>query len=168
MYSNHPYTDKEKLELIKRSLPPENISIVALAKELKIPQNTLYAWKKKFKQTSEISSYSNNKSSWSAQEKFHVVIETYHLNEAELAAYCRSKGLYVDQVKSWSNQCLLATNNTTPDPITLVGKLKEQTTRANRLEKELSRKEKALAETAALLVLGKKAQAIWGEAEEDL
>lgn len=34
------------------------------------------------------------------------------------------------------------------------------------LERELARKEKALAETAALLVLRKKAQAIWGESED--
>ena len=35
--------------------------------------------------------------------------------------------------------------------------------RIRELERELYRKEKALAETAALLVLKKKAQAIWGD-----
>jgi hypothetical protein len=44
---------------------------------------------------------------------------------------------------------------------------KEDKKRIRQLEKELQRKEKALAETAALLVLRKKVQAIWGDKEED-
>jgi hypothetical protein len=39
--------------------------------------------------------------------------------------------------------------------------------RIKQLEKELLRKEKALAEAAALIILRKKAQAIWGDPEED-
>jgi hypothetical protein len=35
------------------------------------------------------------------------------------------------------------------------------------LERELRRKDKALAETAALLTLRKKAQAIWGDGEDE-
>lgn len=36
-----------------------------------------------------------------------------------------------------------------------------------RLKKELQRKESALAETAALLVLRKKAEAIWGSSQDE-
>jgi transposase len=39
--------------------------------------------------------------------------------------------------------------------------------RVRELEKELRRKDKALAEAAALLVLQKKVQAIWGDADDD-
>ena len=53
------------------------------------------------------------------------------------------------------------------DPKKLKNQLKEEIEKSKSLEKELKRKEKALAEAAALLVLRKKAQAIWGDPEED-
>ena len=43
----------------------------------------------------------------------------------------------------------------------------EKDKRIKELERELRRKDKALAETAALLVLKKKAQAIWGDREDE-
>jgi transposase len=49
----------------------------------------------------------------------------------------------------------------------LNGALKEEQKRAKQLEKELQKKEKALAEAATLLLLRKKAQAIWGDDEEE-
>lgn len=45
--------------------------------------------------------------------------------------------------------------------------LKEAEKKNKQLARELDRKEKALAEAAALLVLRKKAEAIWGEPEEE-
>ena len=159
------YADEEKLKIINRTLPPENISVPKLSAETGIPATTLYGWTKKFKQSKYISATAHLKKNWSAEDKFHVVLETYHLNEIELGEYCRNKGLYVEQVKAWHKNCIAATDITTPDSLTLANSLKEQTNKVKELEKDLARKNKALAETAALLVLKKKAQAIWGEEE---
>lgn len=65
-------------------------------------------------------------------------------------------------IKTWKEQCLKANQNALEDPQSLKISLKEEKSRNKKLEKELQRKEKALAETAALLILRKKADAIWG------
>lgn len=108
-----------------------------------------------------------NAERWSSEEKFAVVLEAASLNEAELAEYCRKKGLYVEQIAAWKGSCLQA--NATADVAGKEGRAqhRQDKQRIRALERELRRKEKALAETAALLVLRKKAAAIWGENEDD-
>ena len=85
----------------------------------------------------------------------------------ELAGYCRRKGIYVDEVKAWKEQCIKANQGTMEDPKELKESLKGEKNKVKKLEKELRIKEKALAETAALLVLRKKANAIWGDQKEE-
>lgn len=107
----------------------------------------------------------NNKRSeqWTSQDKFIIVLETSNLNEAELSEHCRKKGLYPEQFQQWKEAC----QNTNAAHQELVKKerdlLKREQKKTKSLGKELARKEKALAETAALLVLQKKAQALWRE-----
>ena len=95
------------------------------------------------------------------------MLESSSFTEAELAEYCRRKGIYVDEVKAWREQCLKANETTTEDPKLLKESLKAEKEINKELQRELRHKEKALAETAALLVLRKKANAIWGDPEED-
>lgn len=156
------YTWEQKKSILNRTLPPENITITALSLELGITKTTLYKWKERLNKEKPLA----NKpvKSWSSEDKFHVVLETYALNEADLSAYCRQKGLYPEQVKEWQASCLAAnTKPSTVDPAKIEADLKEEKQRSKDLAKELARKEKALAETAALLVLRKKANAIWGD-----
>ena len=108
-----------------------------------------------------------NADKWSSQDKFTVVLETANLTEIEFSEYCRKKGIYPEQVKEWKEACMNA-NNAEKEQNSKAGKeLREERRQKEKLEKELRRKEKALAETAALLVLRKKADAIWGTDEED-
>jgi septal ring factor EnvC (AmiA/AmiB activator) len=89
------------------------------------------------------------------------------LNETELAEYARKKGLYVEQIKAWRDACLNANGGVAKEAARLNKELKDSEKERKKLEKELHRKEKALAEAAALLVLSKKANAIWGESEDE-
>ena len=109
----------------------------------------------------------SNPENWSGESKLAVVIETAALNEEELAEYCRSKGLYVEQIENW--RAAAAAGAETQRPLSRAERheLQQERKRSRKLAKELRRKEKALAETAALLVLQKKAQAIWGDGEDD-
>jgi transposase-like protein len=89
------------------------------------------------------------------------------MSEAEVAEYCRQKGLYPEQVRQWRAACEQAN-----DWHRATEKQLKEATRTDRkklklLEKELTRKEKALAEVAALLVLRKKFDAMFGEHKED-
>lgn len=161
-------TWEEREKIIQRTLPPENISITALAKEIGVSAATLYEWKSKLKQrNADKNSSSKILKQWSSADKFHVVVETYSFSEADLGAYCRQKGLYVEEVQAWRKQCLTANEGITKDISKIESELKEEKIRSKQLEKDLTRKEKALAEAAALLVLRKKAAAIWGENEEE-
>jgi predicted ATP-dependent serine protease len=89
------------------------------------------------------------------------------MNEAELSAYCRERGLYPEQITQWRGACEQANDWDRTQAQKLKADRRSDEKRIKALERELQRKEKALAETAALLVLRKKAQAIWGEPEDE-
>ena len=89
------------------------------------------------------------------------------MNETDLAEYARKKGLYVNQIKAWRDACMNANGGVAREAARLNKELKNSEKERKKLEKELQRKEKALAEAAALLVLSKKANAIWGDREEE-
>lgn len=108
-----------------------------------------------------------NAEEWTSEDKFAVVLETAALNAAELAQYCRRKGLYVEQIAAWKAACMSANASLVAPTREQQKQAKEDKKRIRELEKDLNRKEKALAEAAALLILRKKAQAIWGDKEED-
>ena len=79
-----------------------------------------------------------------------IVVETASLNEAELAEYARKKGLYVEQIKAWKDACMNANGGIAKEAARLNRELKDSQKERKKLEKELQRKEKALAEAAAL------------------
>lgn len=158
------YTKELKESVLKRLEPPINDTITNLSKELNIPRTTIYQWvKKKEKDLSN----PKPKNKWTSQDKFYAVLETSTFSEKELGGYCRRKGIYIEDIESWKKQCIKANNVILEDFKIIKEDLKEEKEKNKRLERELQRKEKALAETAALLVLRKKAKAIWGDPEED-
>jgi len=162
-----PHYPKElKQAIIKRMLPPENTPVQQLVKETGISDCSLYQWRKEAKSKGLIVPGKSKKpEEWSSENKLAVVVETFSMNEAELSAYCRNKGLFVDQVKAWKISCMQANEPAQPKKTNKTN-LKEKR-EIESLKKEIRRKDKALAETAALLVLAKKANAIWGDNEED-
>ncbi|HRY15930.1 MAG: hypothetical protein KDJ31_05765 [Candidatus Competibacteraceae bacterium] len=97
----------------------------------------------------------------SGAEKFAAVVETAGLNELDLGAYCRHKGLFAEQIATWRTICQHAND---PRP-TRAERTEQRAEREqiNQLSKELQRKDRALAEAAALLLLQKKVRAIWEE-----
>ena len=162
------YSEERKQAIIKRMIPPDNTPISKLVEETGISDCTLYNWRKEARiRGLVVPGDGKNAENWSASNKFSVVLETAAMNEAELAEYCRSKGLYVDQIAAWKQVCIQA-NSTDKEQAkqSKTSSLKDKR-EIQSLKKQLRRKEKALAETAALLVLRKKANAIWGEDEDD-
>jgi len=149
-------------------MPPNAQSIAQIHRETGVSEPTLYHWRNQYKNKGRaVPADPSNPENWSAQDKLAVVIETAHLNEQALSEYCRKKGLYAEQITRWKTQAL--TGYEAPDRLSADERqeLKQTRKQKRQIEKELKRKEKALAETAALLVLSKKCHAIWGEAEED-
>ena len=162
------YSAERKEAVLRRMMPPENKAVSELAKETGITEQTLYTWRRQLKnQGMPVPGDGKNPEGWSSEDKFAVVLESAALNAAELAEYCRRKGLYAEQIAAWRETCRLANATAAEQARSQREQAKEDKKRIRQLEKELQRKEKALAEAAALLVLRKKVQAIWGEQEDD-
>jgi transposase-like protein len=104
--------------------------------------------------------------SWTPEEKFAVVLESATLSEVELNAYCREKGLFPGQIKSWREACIRG-NQPQDKNLRREASYQQHKRKISTLERELKRKEKALAELAALLVLRKKYDALWEGTEDD-
>ena len=160
------YSKELKDSIIRRMLPPSNDSIGKISKQEGISEQTLRNWRDNAR-ADGIAAPGNHTFSekWSTQDKFLIVLEAASMNETELAEYARQKGLYVEQIQAWKDACMNANGGVAQEAARLNKELKTVERENKQLEKELARKEKALAEAAALLVLRKKANAIWGEPE---
>lgn len=167
------YAVERKESVVRRMLASPELSIRELSQETGISTWSLYDWRKKAIQgknsvsgKSKPSGKQSSGSRRSAAQKVAVVAETAALNEAELAEYCRAKGLYPEEVRAWREAAEGAMNSALVPHKTMREARAADQKRIKELERELQRKERALAETAALLTLRKKAAAIWGEEEE--
>ena len=165
-YAKYPKEMKEAV--IARMLEGDE-TVTDIQRDTGIGINTLYRWRDHALNQKGLSATTKYKNAdkWSSRDKFMVVLETANLSEIEFSEYCREKGIYPQQVKEWKDACMNANDNTTEKNAGVSKELREERKEREKLEKELNRKEKALAEAAALLVLRKKANAIWGTAEED-
>lgn len=101
---------------------------------------------------------------WTAEEKYTVMIEAASLSDEELGGFLRKKGLHEANLKQWREEMLTGLSET---KARRSSKRSPEARRIRELERELARKEKALAEAAALLILKKKAQALWGDEDDD-
>ena len=161
------YSKELKNATLKRVLPPDQEPISKVAKELGISEQTIRNWVKEAG-VSGMENLSGEESAqrWTSKDKFNIVVETLGLNEIELAEYARKKGIFTDDIHLWRDACMNANDGTAKEISKLNKKLKDVEKEKKELAKELEVKTKALAETAALLVLRKKAQSIWGALAE--
>ena len=158
------YNQEVRERVTMRMMPPSNEPLARVAKETGISEMTLHKWRKQSRESGYAAPGNGLEAErWSSQDKFLIVMETATLNEMEIADYCRRRGLYVEQVKEWKQACQQANGELSKQTGSLQKELRQEKRRVQMLEKELRRKEKALAETAALLTLRKKLQAIWGD-----
>jgi len=163
------YSKERKEGIIKKMLPPSSMSVAELAKQENIPYGTLYTWKQiHIAKTQEPKSEKTCVSTkqWTAEQKLATIIETSTLSEQERHEYCRKNGLYSAEIESWKAVIIKGTEQSVAHVKTDKKELKKLRCENNSLKKELHRKEKALAETAALLVLRKKLDALWEENED--
>ena len=161
------YSEEFKYSIMARMMPPQNQSVSEIARETGLSEGTLHQWRKQARAKGlAVPGGEQEVEHWSTQDKFLIVVETAPLSEVELAEYCRAKGLYVEQVVAWRDACMQANGGVAQQAARLQKELRQKDKDLRKMEQELRRKEAALAETAALLVLRKKANAIWGDGED--
>lgn len=170
--SGTQYSEKFRARMVEKMAGPLAMSGVQLAAETGVPQPTLSRWlreattlrrKMAKRQDDEEQKVAAADAPRTAEEKFSLVLEAAAVPEAELGEWLRRKGVHRAQLDEWRAQAMAGIGGGTK-------RTKETASDARQirqLERELARKDKALAEAAALLVLQKKVQAIWGDADDD-
>lgn len=163
------YSYEFKAQAVEKALGrAPGVSFNSVAQSCGIDHSTLRRWVGKFQNHSleeENMTKEKTPGQWTPEEKLQAVIACESLDEEQLSAWCRENGIYPHHVKRWKAELLksMSTSRGAGSP-PQVKQLREEN---KSLKKELRRKEKALAEAAALLVLKKKAEQIWGTGEDD-
>ena len=155
------YSTAFKARVLQRLVGPRAISANRLAAEVGVPQVTLSRW---LASARSVPRMTTPQKQWTGAQKLRVVLAAYGLSETELGALLRGEGLHAAQLAEWRSAAETALEppsrrreKAVPHP---------DTKRLADVERELRRKEKALAEAAALLVLKKKLEAYWGDADD--
>ena len=162
------YSDEFKEQVVRKMMPPNAQSVAQVHRDTGISEPTLYAWRNRYRAEGYVvPADQSNPESWRGEDKLAVVIETAALNEQQISEYCRRKGLYAEQVQRWREAAAAGTSGAERLSVAEQRELQAERKKTRHLEKELQRKEKALAEAAALLILQKKARAIWGDGGDD-
>lgn len=163
------YSNERKAAILSKLLPPSNMTVAEVAREEGISAQTLYNWRSQAKESGlPVPGKTLTTEQWSAEAKLAVVIETAVMSESERSQYCRKRGLYVEQVNDWKSQCLGGFQSRYEQALSAKKQAKSDKAEIKYLKKDLRYKERALAETTALLVLRKKLNALLGEDDEEV
>lgn len=143
-----------------RLLPPESAALEVVSRETGIATGTLERW-----QTDALSKPARGRA-WTAGARLDAVITTASMSEADKGAWCREHGVYPADLALWRASCTTALAE--PEEARASPQATRQDhKRIKELERDLRRKNAALAETAALLVLSKKLEAIFQKGEDE-
>jgi transposase len=145
---------------VARLLPPQSATLSEIAQETGVAEQTLQRWQ------DEAQSRPIRGRAWTAAARLEAVITTAALDEAGKSAWCRKHGVYPAELDKWRSSAAAALAE--PEQ----ARASPQSTRQDRkrikeLERDLRRKNAALAQTAALLVLSKKLEAIFHKGEDE-
>ena len=168
------YTDSFKAKMVQRLSAPHAISASQLSEEVGVSQSALSRWlivartvggMTKDVQSSPAAPVGHARS---ADEKLRIVMAAAALEPSELGAFLRREGVHEAELSQWRTAAMEAAKSALDDATTKPGPRGAEGKRIKELERELRRKDKALAEAAALLILEKKLQAIWGDGDDDM
>jgi transposase-like protein len=170
------YSETFKKKLVARMLMPNPRPMTMLSRETGVTEPTLYRWRNEATLKGMSTDRPDDKPTtptkpphaWSPEDKLTVVLEATAVSEAEFGAFLRRKGVHEAQLAEWRKQVTEGAVAALRGPSGRDRKAAHvEAKRVRELERELARKDKALAEAAALLILKKKVQAIWGDEDDD-
>lgn len=158
------YSIEFREEMVKRMVGPAAQSANSLSREVGVSVPTLTRWRRKACTIEGMPSKKPSKrvQDWTPSERLQAVIKTDGLSEEELGAYLRENGLHAKTLNLWRETMKQSLENTGESQ-----ELRETKRKNQELRRELNRKDKALAETTALLVLKKKVDLILGSEDEE-
>jgi transposase-like protein len=160
------YPSSVKASFLAKMVAPNAPSVVELAKEFNIPYQTAYSWKiamLKKKNVTQLNAPQRPHDK-SPEAKLQAVLDTMGMTEQDQGVYCRTHGIYSNHLDAWKKQMLeglgvASSNERKAESLQASKEIKK-------LKRDLERKDKALAEVSALLILKKKADLLWGVDED--
>jgi len=158
------YSSGMKASILRKVLPPDPQPIVEVSRESGVCEATIRSWKKQASSGILELGDELRPSDRSAGEKLTLVLESRSLSDDERGEWLRSRGVHSEHLPLWEQELRDVVTEKEKRQRDEIAALRK---RNKELERELLRKEKALAETAALLTLKKKAREIWGDDEDD-
>ena len=144
-----------------RLLPPESSAVDVVSREVGISVATLERWRADA--LANGSGGGSGSQRWTAAARLQAVIATAAMDEATRSAWCREQGLYPAELDGWKQDAIAGLGE---PRAASAAEAREDRRRVKELERQLHRKDKALAETAALLVLSKKLSAVFHDGED--
>ena len=153
------YGQAFKDKAVARLLPPESADIGVVAQQVGVSAATLERWR------SDALASGRKHGGWTAAARLDAVLTTASMSEEQKSAWCRAQGIFPSELSEWKQTATDALEG--PSLLPKNATAREERRRVRELERELKRKEKALAETAALLVLSKKVAAIFNKGEDE-
>lgn len=164
------YTDAFKAQMVRKMIGPPGMTATALAKEVGVSQSQLSRWLRQAATLPPMTPNDNDRSpkTWTPEEKLRVLAQAHGLEGEALGALLRREGLHAADLQAWRDAAAGAlAAEAAPSPVDQRRETTQAKKRVRELERELRRKDKALAETAALLVLEKKLKALnWDDGGE--
>ena len=159
------YSEAFRAKMVQRMLGPKPMSATALAEEVGLHQPTLSRWLRDARILGGTMSHQKKTTQkWTSSDKLRVVHAASQLKDDELGAFLRREGVHEHQLARWRNTILAAIDE---DGAKKPRGPSREARELAVVQRDLRRKDKALAEVSALLVLKKKADAIWGVVDDD-
>jgi transposase-like protein len=165
------YASEFKEQALSKARQRGSRTLESIAGELNLSLGTLKGWLKSAAKHAAGSPHAANlpgevpARQWSPSQRLVALNQSHSLAGPALHAWCREKGLFEHQLKQWREAFCSVGTGSAPEQRQAGAALRELQSKHDQLQRELRRKDKALAEAAALLVLQKKFQALW--ADED-
>ena len=162
------YSVAFRANIVKKMMGRDGVSANALSEQTGVSQATLSRWKREASTVVAMSPKEKPQPAprraqdWTPAEKIRAVADTDGVGEHALGAFLREHGLHAELLDQWRSEILGALSGGGTK-----GKRSVEEKKIRRLEREVRRKDKALAETTALLVLKKKFDALFSDGEDD-
>jgi transposase-like protein len=167
------YTESFKAKMVQRLSVPNAISAIRLSKEVGVSQAQLSRWLLRARKVDSMSKdrpsdrvVQTGSSARPAEEKLRIVMAAAALGPDELGAFLRREGVHEADLQQWRDAVAEGATSALEGGAPRSSSRGADTRRIKELERELRRKDRALAETAALLVLQKKVHEIWGDGDD--
>lgn len=162
MQTTRRFTKEFKEAVVKKMLLRGSQTVTEFCEKNNLALSSVTRWQSECANVPTMN-HKKNKSKYSADQILKIIAETYSLDEEQLGLYLRKNGLHTTQLNEWRTTFLTSINQPKIKP----NKKDHRDLKIIALEKNLRKKDSALAEVSALLILQKKANLLWPDPDEE-